>query len=170
MYAVYDVFCHVYITWINKGKNTKWIYLYMKYICYLIFAVVFAAQMLPTNTHLQFVNQHSSKWTFVSICNSEIICTIRITGLDPDMVTFLHFTQHHFCSGDGPSAQWNMKSFFYSVVNPQFSLCDIIGNGYRCPGKLVSPRHRSNKYTISSVEMISLVYRYFVELYYGVSV
>jgi hypothetical protein len=28
-----------------------------------------------------------------------------MTGLDPDMVTFPHFTQHHFCSGDGPSAQ-----------------------------------------------------------------
>jgi len=124
--------------------------------------------MLPSSRHLQFMNQHSSKWAFVSKCNVEIICIIPMTGLDPDMVTFLHFTQHHFCSRDGPSSQGNMKSFFYNIVNPQFSLDELTAGGYRCPGKLVSPRHRSNKYTISRVEMISLVYRYFVELYYGV--
>jgi hypothetical protein len=94
----------------------------MKYICYLIFAVIFAALMLPSIRHLQFMNQHSSKWAFASISNREIISIIRITGLYPDMVTFLHFTQHHFCSRDVPSAQGNMKSVFYSIVDPQFSL------------------------------------------------
>jgi hypothetical protein len=48
-----------------------------------------------------------------------------------------------------------MKSVFYNIVNPQFSFCEFTGGGHRCQRKLVSPRHRSNKYTISRVVMIS---------------
>ena len=151
------MFCHVHMTWFNGGNITKWIYSYMKCICYLIFSVIFAALMLPSSRHLQFMNQHSSKWTFGSIWNMEIIITIRITGLYPDMVTFLHFTQHHFCSREVPSTHVNMKSVFHNIVDPQFSLYNFTGGAMRHPEKLVSPRHRSNKYTISRVEMIPLV-------------
>ena len=126
--------------------------------------------MLPSIRHLQFIKQHSSKWDFASISNSEIFSTIRITGLDPDMVTFLHFTQHNFCSRDGPSVQGIMKSVFYNIVERQFSLRQFTVDGHRCPRKLVSPRHRRNEYTISRVEMISLVYRCFVDFDYGVFV
>ena len=126
--------------------------------------------MLPSIRHLQFIKQHSSKCDFASISNSEIFSTIRITGLDPDMVTFLHFTQHNFCSRDGPSVQGIMKSVFYNIVDHQFSLRELTGYGLRFPRKLVSPRHRSNKYPFSRVEMDSLVYRCFVEFDYGVFV
>jgi hypothetical protein len=85
---------------------------------------------VPPSRHLQFVNQHPIKWISGTMCNIERICCMHMTGLDPDMVTFPHLTQDHFWSWDVPGrVQSNMKSFFYNVVNPQFSLYHFVAAG-----------------------------------------